>query len=608
MCGICGIIHFNQKPVDEQQIRLMMQKMKHRGPDDEGVFLENGVGLGFVRLSILDLSLAGHQPMFSHNERYVVVFNGEVYNYIEIREMLKHKYTFRTGTDTEVILAAYQEWGEDCLEKFNGMFALAIYDRETEDVFLARDRYGIKPLYYYRDDEKLIFASEIKSILPLIKQRQANDSIIFDYLLYNRTDHTTQTFFRDIEKLQHGTMLKIRNGRCMFRMWYDVSQRIYREMYLSTEEYKELFNDAIKLRLRADVPVGVSLSGGLDSSAIVATLIKEFGLKDLNTFSAVYGEFEPTDESYYIGHLHSIVKNMHFIMPDATSFYEDYDNFIDAHNEPVPTSSPYVQYKVMELAKEHVTVLLDGQGADEQLGGYHYFFGSYYVELLRSMRILKLFSELFHYIKEHHSLNAIRYFGYYMLPANIQNRLSNIRYPSVNPVFYQEHKGKSPLNEMLFNPGSLNESLIQHFEYKLEHLLHWEDLNSMHFSIESRVPFLDFRLVEATLSAPPVRKISKGETKRILREVVKDIVPASIVNRKDKKGFSNPGDKWMRSDQFRVYIKDLINSQSFKERGYFNCEVANRQYERHLQKRGDYSREIWKWINLELWFQKFIDQ
>jgi len=608
MCGISGIIHFNKKPVQEEEVRLMMQKMKHRGPDDEGVFIENNVGLGFVRLSILDLSMAGHQPMFSHDEKYVIVFNGEVFNYIEIRDKLKHKYNFRTGTDTEVILAAYQEWGEQCLERFNGMFAMAIYDRESGEVFMARDRYGIKPLYYYQDNEKLIFASEIKSILPLLRDKQANDSIIFDYLLFNRTDHTTDTFFRDIQKLDHGTILKVKNGKYNFKKWYSVRERIHREKYLSTEEYKELFNDAIRLRLRADVPVGVSLSGGIDSSAIVAILIKEFGLDELNTFSAVYGEDEPSDESKYIRHLLSQVRNMHFTTPDASVFFYDIEDFIAAHNEPVPSSSPYVQFKVMELAKEHVTVLLDGQGADEQLAGYHYFFGSYYVELLRNVRIMKLFSELFRYMQQHNSMNALRYFGYYLLPAHMQNRISSIRYPSIDTGFFRKHKGQSALNEMLYNPKSLNESLIQHFEYKLEHLLHWEDLNSMHFSIESRVPFLDYRLVEATLATPPAKKIHGGQTKRILREAVKGIVPDPILNRKDKKGFSNPGDKWMRSEQFKAFIPDLIHSDSFMSRGYFNSETAEKQYKNHLEGRGDHSREIWKWINLELWFQKFIDQ
>jgi len=355
MCGIAGIVNFNQQPVDEKDIRLMMTKMKHRGPDDEGVFLDNNVGLGFVRLSILDLSPAGHQPMFSHDGRYVIIFNGEVYNYIEIKEELKNEFLFKTGTDTEVVLAAYQKWGNTCLDRFNGMFAFVIYDTLTKDFFGARDRYGIKPFYYYQDSEKFIFASEIKSILPLVK-REANDNMIFDYLLYNRTDHTEQTFFKNIFKLQHGSILTIKNNSVKTKKWYNLSEKIIVQKPVTPDAYRELFKESIKLRLRADVPIGVSLSGGIDSSAITASLIKDFNLTELNTFSAVYGKDEPTDESEFINEFKGVVKGMHYVYPDADSFFNDFERFIDAHNEPVPDIGPYAQFKVMELASKYVTV------------------------------------------------------------------------------------------------------------------------------------------------------------------------------------------------------------------------------------------------------------
>ena len=235
MCGISGIINYNEKPVRVEDIRIMMSKMKHRGPDDEGMFIDQGIGLGFVRLSILDLSLAGHQPMFSHDKRYIIVFNGEVYNYIEIREELESKYHFKTGTDTEVVLTAFQEWGEQCLEKFNGMFAFVIFDTQTREIFGARDRFGIKPLYYYHDNEQFMFASEIKSLLPLIPKRKANDQIIFDYLLFNRTDHTENTFFEDVKKLHHGTWFKIRNNNLAFKKWYILSDKIKINQILTPE-------------------------------------------------------------------------------------------------------------------------------------------------------------------------------------------------------------------------------------------------------------------------------------------------------------------------------------------------------------------------------------
>jgi asparagine synthase (glutamine-hydrolysing) len=607
MCGISGIINFNNNPVQEKEIRLMMLKMKHRGPDDEGVFIDNNIGLGFVRLSILDLSPAGHQPMFSHNGDLVIIFNGEIYNYIEIRAELKHKYQFCTGTDTEVILAAYQEWGEDCLNRFNGMFSIVIYDIKLKEVFIARDRYGIKPLYYYHNDEVFIFASEIKSILPLIGKKIVNNKIVYDYLLYNRTDHTDSTFFKNISKLPHGSLLKIKNGKFKIHNWYTLSAKINNNEILSKENYRELFKDSLKLRLRADVPVGVSLSGGIDSSSIVASLIHDFNLNELNTFSAVYNKNEPADESRYIDEFRPFVKNMHFIYPNANTLYKDLEVFIEAHNEPVPDIGPYAQFKVMELASSYVSVTLDGQGADEQLAGYHYFFGSYYYELIKQFKLWRFVGENIKYLLNHKSPNALKYLTYYILPAHIQNYINNKTYQSISKAFLNSNNSKNELNKMLYKPENLNHSLLQHFEYKLEHLLRWEDLNAMHFSIESRVPFLDYRLVEATLSTPSYQKISNGETKYILREALKDILPQKIVQRKDKKGFSTPRDKWFRSEQFKGFIFELINSESFKHRGYFDHTVCNFRYNKHLEGKLDISKEIWKWINLEIWFRKFID-
>ncbi len=607
MCGIAGIIKFNNSKVEETEIQLMMRQIKHRGPDDDGVFFDNNVGLGFVRLSILDLSTAGHQPMFSDDGRYVIIFNGEVYNYIEIREELKHKYKFKSGSDTEVILAAYQEWGEACLERFNGMFAFVIYDTNTKEVFGARDRFGIKPFYYYEDEDKFIFASEIKSILPLLKNKEANDKIIYDYLLFNRTDHTQETFFKGIKKLQHGSWIHILKNNIIIQRWYNLSDKISTDRDLSPKQFRELFKDSLKLRLRADVPVGVSLSGGIDSSSIVSSLIEDFKLSELNTFSAVFGKGEASDESEYIDEYRTIVKNMYFTSPKSNTFFDDFERFIDAHNEPVPDIGPYAQFKVMELASNHVTVTLDGQGADEQLAGYHYFFGSYFIELIKQLKFTRLISENVQYFKKHKSFNALKFFIYYLLPSTFQNKVNNQRFPSISKEFFDRNKKNYEINKMLYNPKNLTNLLVQHFEYKLEHLLHWEDLNAMHFSIESRVPFLDHRLVEATLSSPSRQKLYKGETKHILREALKDILPTKIINRKDKKGFSNPREKWFRTEFFKVYILELINSDSFKNRGYFNSEIANIQYRKHLEGKVDISKEIWKWINLELWFRKFID-
>jgi asparagine synthase (glutamine-hydrolysing) len=605
MCGICGIIHLKKKPVAEHDVVRMMQKIRHRGPDDKGLFVENNVGLGFQRLAILDLSAAGHQPMFSNDGKYVIVFNGEIFNYVELKAELRNAYEFKSGTDTEVILAAYQVWGEACLNKFNGMFAFAILNRETGEVFIARDRFGIKPFYYYKTEDVFIFASEIKAILPLLKDVRPKHSIVYDYLRYNRTDHTENTFFEGIFKLQHGSTIKISNGNVAFNRWYVLSEKVNHKP-INAEEYKALLMDAIKLRLRSDVPLGVCLSGGIDSSAIASVLVKEFGLTELNTFSAVYGKNEPTDESKFIDEFKPFIKNMYYTSPSAETFFNDYERFIEAHNEPVPDTSPYVQFKVMELAKEHVTVTIDGQGADEQLGGYHYFFGSYNVELLRKFKIPQLIAENYHYIKNHHSLNSLKYFAYYMAPSSGQKFIDYKRTPSLSKRFVGDMESSSGLGEMLYKPTSLQQSFLQHFDHKLEHLLRWEDLNAMHFSIEARVPFLDYRLVERTLSLPAENVIRKGTTKYILREALKGVLPDKIYHRKDKKGFSNPRDKWFRTPKFQELIIEILHSRNYAELGYFHPEMAQKRYQLHLEGKIDISKEIWKWVNMTVWTEKFV--
>jgi asparagine synthase (glutamine-hydrolysing) len=394
MCGICGIINFNNQPVQDSSIRCMMQKMKHRGPDDEGVLIEDNIGLGFVRLSIIDLSPAGHQPMFSFDKRYVIVYNGEIYNYIELRQQLIDEgFVFSTQTDTEVLLNAYIKWGEDCLNHLNGMWAFGILDRNAGTVFVSRDRYGIKPLYYLQTSEFFAFASEISPLLCLLPSKPTPDfQTIFDYLVFNRTDQTENTFFNEFKKLQHGCKLTIVVKRLMteiqkpdlhasIKKWYDIKEKVLNSKgFKDSIEFRELFSSAIGLQLRSDVPVGVCLSGGLDSSSIVSVLLQDYEKNDLNTFSAVYNKGQTGDESDFIDEYKPLLNNMFYTTPDADSLEYDLFQFIKAQEEPMPDTSPYAQFKVMESAKGKVVVTLDGQGADEELAGYHYFFGFFFKE------------------------------------------------------------------------------------------------------------------------------------------------------------------------------------------------------------------------------------
>ena len=609
----------------------MMNEMRHRGPDDDGVFLDGNVGFGFVRLSIIDLSNAGHQPMFDKSGRFMIIHNGEVFNYIELRKKLLSKgYSFNSNTDTEVILNSYIEWGPSCLIKFNGMWAFCIYDIKTKKLFLSRDRYGIKPLYYYLENESFIFSSEIKPILSIVKNKiLPNNQTIFDYLAFNRTDYNNDTFFKNINRLDHGgfVFIDLNPNKNYFKTipwetnnifskkmnvstgrWYSLKDEVSKsEAFNDPIEYREMLTSSINIRLRSDVPIGVCFSGGLDSTSIVSTLLKNGNRDNLNTFSAVYSPGQRGDESEFIYHYKDKLKNMHFISPSASDFLNDISTFTKLHTEPFPSTSIYAQYKVMELAKDHAVVTLDGQGADESLAGYHYFFGYYFRELLKQLSFGKFSYETFHYLKNHSSLYAIKAMIFLLLPAKMQISRQIKRRRYIDSAYASQYSDSSSIQQSLFDIDTLHDSLLNHFEYKLEHLLKWEDRNSMAFSLESRVPFLDYRLVHKTLSLPSNSLIRSGTTKRILRESMYGIVSEKIRKRQDKIGFESPEAEWFREPEFRKFINQIIDSESFKDRNIINSTSAKSLYDKHLINKIDASGEIWKMINLELWFRQFID-
>ena len=610
MCGITGIIHFDQNKPQDSSLREMMAQMKHRGPNDEGIFIEDSVGLGFVRLSIIDLSPDGHQPMVSIDQRYVLVFNGEIFNYLELRKELQSQgVEFRTKTDTEVLLNSYIFWKEDCLNHFNGMWSIVIYDRQEKTIFASRDRYGIKPFYYTQNENYFAFCSEIKPLFSLLKHKPTpNYQSIFDYLAFSRTDQTEDTFFNEIKKLQHGTKLTLKQGELKISKWYDLKERVSNtEGFNNPQEFKSLFSSAIGLRLRTDVPVGVCLSGGLDSSSIVSVLLNDYQKNDLTTFSAIYEKGQIGDEKEFIQEYTSVLKNMHYTSPDALTLQKDLMQFIKAHGEPIPSTSPYAQYKVMELARDKVVVTLDGQGADEELAGYHYFFGFYFKDLWRNGKLGKLSSEMLHYLSRHKSLYGIKSFAFFLLPKHFRTKVRVGEKGYLNSSFVKRYSGSNAIAGKLYGSKSLKDALLDHFENKLEHLLKWEDLNSMHFSLEARVPFLDYRLVEKTLASADNWAIKKGVTKYILRESMKGILPEKIRMRNDKMGFGTPQDEWFREPAWQRIIEDIIKSESLGSRKIIDPVVALKKYREHLSGKINIAKEIWKWIHLELWFRTFID-
>lgn len=615
MCGISGIVRFTNELVDKNRLLTMMQQMKHRGPNGEGVLTTYNIGLGFVRLDIIDLSEAGYQPMADESGRYTIIKNGESYNYIELREeLIAMGYTFRSQTDTEVILKGYMAWGEQVLDKLSGMFAFAIYDQEQQKLFIARDRFGAKPLYYYITDEELVFASEIPALLAVKEGKPAaNENAIFDYLVFNRTDQTEQTFFDGIYKLQHGCCMTLdcqqtyTKQTLPIRKWYDLAERVQgQQVKADKEEFMRLLTRAIDIRLRSDVPWGVCLSGGLDSSSITSTIINVLQKSDVHSFSAVYGKDSSADESQYIDYYKGIVPNMHYVYPDADTLYANLDNYVRIQAEPTPTTSPFAQYCVMQEAQKYVKITLDGQGADEALAGYEYIPGLYYKSLFTHFKWITLVRELAKYRCLHRSTRHIKYMVFFLLPSCLQTRLRLTQRGYVNPNFAARHQ-HSVIADKLYSATTMQDMLIKHFEYKLEHLLKWGDRNAMAFSLESRIPFLDKDLIEYALKIEDSAKIHDGYTKHILREVMQGIMPEPVRMRVDKKGFTVPQDEWFRTEKFQALVMDILQSESFAKRGFVIPKEAIHLYKQHVAGKINISKDIWKWINLELWFREFID-
>ena len=403
--------------------------------------------------------------------------------------------------------------------------------------------------------------------------------------------------------------MKISNRVIQISEWYNLKNNITKTVgFKSGDEFRELFSSSVGLHLRSDVPVGVCLSGGLDSSSIVSVLLKDFNKTDLNTFSAIYETGQSADESKYIYEYRPFLSNMFYAYPTHETLNTDLTCFIKAHAEPIPSTGPYAQYKVMELAKGKVVVTLDGQGADEELAGYHYFFGFFFKDLFKKLQLGKLCKEMFHYIVNHHSLYGIKTFLYFLLPEISKTNLRLNEKGYLIPAFANQFKSTNSISWNLYNSNTLNDALLDHFNYKLEHLLKWEDRNSMWFSLEARVPFLDYRLVEKTLATSSNLIIRNGTTKHILRSSMQGILPENIRIRKDKIGFDTPEDLWFKQPWWINLVTEMLESKSFKERTLVNPLIAKSMHSDHISGKINISKEIWKWVNLEMWFREYIDK
>jgi asparagine synthase (glutamine-hydrolysing) len=593
MCGIAGLIKF-KGGVDTKLFKEMTKTIAHRGPDDEGYLYGDMQRGGFVlagdsdtppgvyastlhycpeyrhdelpkahynlamsnrRLSIFDLSPAGHQPMSDKGKTIWIVHNGEIYNYRELREELKALgYEFYSDTDTEVIINAYKEWKEGCLSRFNGMWAFALWDVKAEKIFCSRDRFGVKPFYYYHGEEMFVFASEIKALLKSGKRPEPDDGLIFDFLKYGISDHTDDTFFIGIKRLPaaHYLMIDARGDHEVRRYWdISVSGKISSDEYGNyPDEFIGLFTDSIRLRLRSDVPVGSCLSGGLDSSSIVC-VANDLMFPDGNagaherqkTFSACY-ENSKIDERKYIEEVISKTNaERNYVFPSAEGFAEELKSLLWHQEEPFGGTNIYAQWCVMKAVRQRgVKVVLDGQGADEQLGGYRKFYIFYFYELLKNRKYIDLANEFMRFFLSAGILKTlnIKYGARYFKVGN--------RILGIDNLLSEGLKRKVSERKMDYGyKGSLAELIKEDlFRYSLPVLLRYEDKNSMSHSVEARLPFLDYRLVEKLSSFPLSQKMNRGWTKRILRDATMGILPEKIRLRKTKRGFSTPEGDWIK--------------------------------------------------------------
>lgn len=566
MCGICGIISLNNELLNEatQVVETMNKTIFHRGPDGSGIHDGGSYCFGHTRLSIVDLSEAGHQPM-NYNDRYTITYNGEVYNYIELRSELEAEgYCFDSNTDTEVIMASYDFWGAECIKKFNGMWAFVIYDSQKSKFFISRDRFGIKPLYFTKTDGLFIFASEIKSILahPEI-HAIPNQKYIEHYIDNGPNEFSELTAFDHIKRFPfahcfEGHANELKCNFALKRYW-----RFYpnedNESFSKTKarkyanEYYDLLSDAVRLRLRSDVKVGSALSGGLDSSSIVYLVnqhLKNKGnVKHQNTFSTVYKskDLNYCDESNYINLLADELKVKSWqIEPNTKDVIEEHKKMIVALENPPESSLMSSWHTYIEVKRRNVTVTLDGQGADEQLAGYVPFIRSH----LLSLKLLDFMKECFcFFLQPTFRKEVVRTFLLKVLLLILGKK--------VLLKFFSKYRG---WNLKI----CLNSTLKNSFETTLVNLLHYADHTSMAHGIESRMPFMDFRLVEFLATVPSCYKIHNGWTKYIARLAFDGKLPDKVVWRRDKMGWPTPDEVWF-GVKFRSKVSDsLRNSKLLK--------------------------------------------
>lgn len=625
MCGFVGVVHRDGSPVPSAVLDRMAEKIKHRGPDDEGFLIEGPVGFYHKRLSIIDL-VTGRQPM-THG-LFSIVYNGEVYNYIELRESLRRSgHVFRTTSDTEVILHMYQEYGPEFISRLNGMFAFIIYDREQNRLMVGRDHFGVKPLYYYSNDNFLLFASEIKALLahPAVQASPNYESIqeylIFQYVL------AENTLFRGIYKLLpgHYHLIDLTSFSKQNVKYWEPDFTVDTH---HTEEYfvwklREYLEDTVSIQMRSDVPVGAYLSGGIDSSLVTILAAQRFS-GQLKTFTGAFREGPQFDETAYAREVAAACNAQMFnIYPTEQDFIDLLPKLIYHMDEPAAGPGLFPQYMVSKLAADEVKVVLGGQGGDEVFGGYTRYVIAYLEQALKGAiyetaddgeHIVSLRSILpnLPFIREYGPM--LRRFWQSGLFEAMDRRYYRLidRTEGDRRVLSDDFRANVDEDRIFarfqntFNhPNTLSYyNRMVHYDMvsSLPALLQVEDRVSMAVSLESRVPLLDRRIVELVASMPPRMKFKGAEMKYILKKAAMDLLPQKILERKDKMGFPVPLHIWARN-RVRGFFRDILLSSHSRSRGIFN----HPEIERLIENEDAFSRRLWGVVNLELWFRSFID-
>ncbi len=624
MCGICGVTYFDrERNVSELEVKGMCDVIRHRGPDDQGWITKGNYGIGMRRLSIIDL-VTGRQPISNEDGSIWIVFNGEIYNHMELRdELVKKGHTFQTKCDTEAIVHAYEEYGEDCPKKLNGMFGFAILDQKKQTLFLARDRLGIKPLYYYHDSGKFAFGSELKSILQVENIPREVDRRALDIFLTFEYIPSPYSIFEGIRKLPPGHSLTLKNGRITIKEYWDLR---FDEKETSEDELCEqlldLFQDAVKIRLMSDVPLGAFLSGGIDSSAIVAMMSRVMD-RPVKTFSIAFKE-DTYNESHYAQQIANHFNTEHHvevIEPNALELTEKLVGFLD---EPFGDFSIFPTYLVSKMARKHVTVSLSGDGGDELFAGYDTYLankaGRVYGKLPELLRgamppILNCIppSE-----KKKGLINrAKRFVEGMQLPPDLEHTRWMIFLQETEKAKLYSNDVQDVLNDSdsfefirsYFNRVNTTDSLNRQLyvdikSYLVDDILVKVDRMSMAASLEARVPFLDHRFVEFTATIPGRLKLQGKNTKYLLKKAMGDILPPQILNR-GKEGFSIPIKNWLKTD-LKSLMLEVLEPQKIKREGFFNANYVERLKKEHLSGKENHSHRLWSMMVFGIWQDLYL--